>query len=303
MARRGRHKGGGGHEGGDERWLLTYADMITLLLALFIVLFAMSSIDATKFDAVARSLSESFSGEVFNGNNDVLTGSNSVLDPSATSGLPSSVSFEVKQDSQQRQKSAYAQQAQKLEELTKTSKAAGVSVSTVERGIVVSLAGDTTFESGSAQLRPEAIRFLDKLSVQLVENRNQIAIEGHTDGQPISGGAYPSNWHLSGGRALSVLVHLQRDGVLSSHMRYVGFSDTKPVVKPATPTSAETKNRRVEIVILAPASEGSAAAPGSRAPASASSPQAIGSPVGQPRAGIADQPIDLIGPLISVSKG
>ena len=255
MSRRRKSGGGGGH-GSDERWLLTYADMITLLLALFILLFAMSSIDAKKFDAVRRSLSDSFHGPVLEEQTSVIGGGQAPLDPSnANMSQSTSVTAQISQ--------AHAAQGrameQQVQDVTRSLRASGlrvndpkrgdVQVAITERGVVVRLAGDTFFDSGSAAVRPSLEHTLRGLASELKHQRRPLAIEGHTDGQPLTGGGqFADNMELSSGRALAVYHLLSTLGVANMHVG--GYGDTRPLVVPAHPTDSMPQNRRVEIVIM-----------------------------------------------------
>ena len=184
--RRGkRGGGGGGHEGGDERWLLTYADMITLLLALFIVLFAMSTINAKQFDNVRRSLSQTFKGDVLEEPGRVLPGSDSVMEANAS---PENTVIAQVEDASKATKRQFGAEQQRLQEIVKS---AGikhdVQVEPSERGIKISIAGDALFTSGSARLSPTAERNLQGIARELVRFGKQVEIAGHTDRQPYNG--------------------------------------------------------------------------------------------------------------------
>lgn len=259
MSRRsGKRGGGGGHVGGDERWLITYADLITLLLALFIVLFSMSTLDATRFDHLRRALAQTFNGSLLTESGQVLDGSAGVLDPMAANQMPQAqVAMnpeEITTDAQAVARS-YQEQREEIEEYIEEKGLAGkADVTQDERGIVVSLAGDALFESGSAQINPGMSQALSFLARDLVRNNRHVAIEGHTDGAPISG-SFRDNTELSLARAYAVFAHMRDQGVDPSRMEPSGFGEFRPVVEPASPTASEARNRRVEIVILAPASD------------------------------------------------
>lgn len=260
MARRRRHSGGGGHEGGGlERWLLTYADMITLLLALFIVLFAMSTIDVVRFDALRKTLSQTFKGEVLSEPGSVIDGSQGVLDNTAQSQSDPNMAWQMDQEAARAQLSAsFDRERERLEEAVKEMEKHNgalkgkLEITTSERGIVIRLAGDTFFASGSATLREELQDTLVPLARDMKREHRQVRVEGHTDGAPISTVQFPDNLELSTARANSVYRFLNAHGVRP--VSSAGYADTNPVVQPPSddPTASIAKNRRVEIVVLAP---------------------------------------------------
>lgn len=311
MARKRKHSG---DDHPDERWLLPYADMITLLLGLFIVLFAMSSIDAKKFDNLRTSLSQTFKGPVMTEPGSVLTGASGVLDPQAANQDPSaSVRLRTEQSSDARAESQKVQQQQfqreqeSLESYVKQSGLSGkMSVIASERGITIRLAGDALFKSGSAQLNAKMLKSLNFIARDIQRNRRQVAIEGHTDGAPIHSALFPSNWELSGARSLTVLHYLLSQKVLPSSVHSSGYSSTRPIRKPKYPTESIAKNRRVDIVILAPGADAGPnvdrIAPAHGGPAIPSlAPRAPVTPSGG-SPNIAPAPISIIDPIRAVSQ-
>lgn len=235
--RRGGH-GGGGHAS-SERWLLTYADLITLLLAFFIILYAMSKSDYHKVSDLSRSMSSAFHA-TSGGSKDVMPPADPNVLPGGFSVLP---------------ESAQMMQMQELVEkkiIKENGKDAMKDVTTTvnERGLVISLASSAFFESGDATLRPETIGVLKSVAALLNAAGKNIMIEGHTDNTPIHTAMYPSNWELSTARATSVVkwlittYHLPPDRLSAA-----GYGEYHPLVANTTPEN-RTKNRRVDIVIL-----------------------------------------------------
>lgn len=253
-----RNKKGGGHGGGggEEAWLLPYADMITLLLGLFIVMFAMSSVDAKKFDNVKRSLSQSFHGDVLEEPGGVLDGADGVLDPEAANArsqeavvleqleTPSNATA-GQLDRQQEQLQQVAQQAN----LGNDAK-----ITRNERGIKVSLAGDALFAPGSSELRPEVEEQLTALERKLATFGRPIEIAGHTDGVPFEG-PY-GNWGLSADRAQAVVIFFLQHGY-PGDITARFHADSQPAVAPpkGNPRAPMPKNRRIEITVLAPGAD------------------------------------------------
>jgi len=262
-----------------ERWLVSYADMVTLLMCLFIVLYAISQVDKAKFAELASGLSQSFGAPITALDNPVS--SHSVL-----SGLPAPVDIaagvgETKTSSgisQQQVDAAAAQAAlQRSEQIQSEAKnaydqlaaaraaidaalaRAGYSGAATyqidQRGLVVHVIADKVlFDAAKADLRPDGAKLLDAVAPTLKGLPNAIRVEGHANTAPVDPkGPWPSNWELSAYRATTVLRHLLGDGVPETRMSAAGYSSTEPLV-PYTDPSAMTVNRRVDIVVLSTAS-------------------------------------------------
>jgi chemotaxis protein MotB len=247
----------------SERWLLTYADMITLLLALFIVLFAVSTINTKKFEALALGFKQSFSP-----NPGVLPSSNGVeqydsLTPTAgprqVQQTPS-VSKPSKQAAATASPSALsasaeAQLADVDQKITKAIAAknlqAGLTTSVQTRGLVVQVLTDEVFfASDSGTLEPQGEAIVDTIASVLDSTSNGIDVEGYTDNQPITGGPYVTNEELSAVRAAAVASRLETtDGIAPNRLAATGFGDSDPVAPNDTPAD-RALNRRIDFVIL-----------------------------------------------------
>jgi chemotaxis protein MotB len=238
----GKHVGEGEeHAGGMERWLLTYSDMITLLLVLFIVLYALSSLNHVKYAEFEKGIDASFN----NGNSQ----------PSSARTLPS----KGKPGSQELQE--YASSAQIELELIKALKAAGVlgdvTITRTRQGVVEGLVtGKTFYSTDSAALTPIGRKVIDVSASVIGRYRNVDDVEGFTDDQPIVGGPYANNWQLSADRAVWVVTRLQAVGVNPDQLVAAGFGQYHPVV-PNTSAANRAQNRRVNIVITNPPVSGS----------------------------------------------
>ena len=247
-----RNRGGGGHDGGEERWLLPYADMITLLLGLFIVLFAMSTIDAKQFDNVKRSLSQTFNGAVLDETGGAMPGSNGALDPNASTAAPTTAAMQIN-DAARQTASRFQKQERKLKQLVKESGLGNdVKVTSTTRGIKIKLAGDALFESGSWDIKPSFREKLVRIEKQLAAFGHPIEIAGHTDGQLWKGG---SNRMLGSNRALAVYDLFRSKGYPDADMRVVTMGAADPVTKPQNEREANARNRRIEITVLQPAAD------------------------------------------------
>jgi chemotaxis protein MotB len=278
-----------------ERWLVSYADMVTLLMCLFIVLFAMSQVDKAKFAALASGLSASFGAPIT-----ALPGStpeSSVLDalPGAVdiaSAIPPDATVqEAEVDAAaaaaaaERAKrvaaeaaAAYDELAAAREQLEAALAAAGhagaARYEIDERGLVVHIVADAVlFDAEEAVLRPEGRQILDAVAPTLTGLPNVLRVEGHANHLPVTaGGPWPSNWELSGYRASTVLRYLAGDGVPEPRMSATGYSSTRPLVPESDP-NALSVNRRVDIVVLSNASaEANALLPGIEATHTATDP-------------------------------
>jgi len=212
------------------RWLLTYADLITLLLAFFIVMYSMSQIDNKRF------------GEVSDALNSVLRGGESVLkyniEPIKNGhGLLKLGNLRmVRQRIEERFK-----QLGKREELQ---------TEITERGLVIHILESALFDEGSATLKPRALVVLDLIAEQLVGRPNHIRVEGHTDDRPIQTALHPSNWELSSDRATAVVrYYAQNHPIPPDRISALGYGEYRPVV-PNTSPENRARNRRVDVVLL-----------------------------------------------------
>jgi len=214
----------------EERWLLTYADLITLLLGLFVILYAMSKIDAGKYAELVSAMGGVFGKE----KQGVLQGQ---------MGMMQSVVPQLQNERQQIEKEI-------REALGSGIKKQLVSVSQNERGITIHIMEELLFNSGSAEFKASSLLVLDSLASVLKKIPNDIRIEGHTDNVPISSAQFPSNWHLSVARAVNAGYYLiEKHGLDPEKVSVVGYSEYRPLV-PNTSEENRARNRRVDIVII-----------------------------------------------------
>jgi len=235
----------------SERWLLTYSDMITLLLALFVVLFAMSSISVRKFDEFKTGLLQTFSQmqlqSALHGGRGLLQHSSLITHPGLTPGPP--------QISIPEPGAGNPTSAQIAQEVTQALAAQGLSadaqVVVERRGVVVRVLSDKVFfATDSAALGPVGDAVVDAVATVLRTIPNDVSVEGYTDSQPILGGPYSSNFELSAVRAVTVLERLWKvDRINPNRLSATGFGATHPLVPNTSPQNM-AMNRRVDIVIL-----------------------------------------------------
>jgi chemotaxis protein MotB len=272
--RRGAGGHGGGHQGGDERWLLTYADMITLLMALFMVLFSISSVNISKYQVLQRALQKAFMGGVLDGGKSFQQGEPTRIQgvQSATASQQMDSTFQIvshnlfgkvapaSQAERAAAKQAAAAEQSNLEQIERqvdsyahTHGFSGlIKTSIDQRGLVIRLLTDKVlFDSGHAVLKPTATPILTEVSHLLDDTKfsNGIRVEGNTDNVPISGGEFPSNWELSTARANAVLEFFIHHGVAEDRFSVAGFADKNPIAPNDTP-DGRALNRRVDVVVL-----------------------------------------------------
>lgn len=247
-----------------ERWMLTYLDLITLLMIFFVVLYSMSKVDAQKFQAVAESLSKALGGstpakiEIATspaGPSFFSTGTPSSqatvpgegADPNNTSNLDAATAAQQKIEAENMSIETIKA---KLDKFASDNNIATQLISTAEeRGLVVSIQETLLFASGSAEMSSYAREILNKISTVLVGTSNQIKVEGHTDNLPIHTSQFPSNWELSVIRATNVVQLLQNEGIATNQLSAAGYGEYRPVATNDT-EAGRGKNRRIDIVII-----------------------------------------------------
>jgi chemotaxis protein MotB len=276
MRRRGTSHVG---EQSDDRWLLTYSDMITLLMALFIVLFAISSVNVSKYRTLQQALHAAFSGGGASSGGKPIAQSSAASTSHAilTSGAPALAPLlsAVPGSSQSAAKtassapmtttaaahfsvhSAAGEQEEFLLlkhelEAYARSHGFGASVQPVieRRGLAIRVLTDSLlFGSGSAALDPRGRPLLREIAGLLdVDVIHPIAVEGNTDDVPIHTAAFPSNWELSTVRASTVVRYLIATGVRARRLSAAGYAELRPLASNAT-AAGRARNRRVEIVL------------------------------------------------------
>jgi chemotaxis protein MotB len=257
-----------------ERWLVSYADMVTLLMVVFIILFAMATVDAKKFSALAAGLN----GTEPTASPTILEGSPSVIEggviqkleteydaASAEFELPTTpTNYNVAEAKKALQKQQATEQAeaeernnleQVKEQIQASLEARGmadqVKYTLDKRGLVVTVVTDRVlFGSGDAALGGRAPSILDAIGEPLSRIPNDIAVEGHTDNSPINTAQFPSNWELSTARATSVLRYLvDHTGVVATRIGATGYGEMRPAV-PNDTAAHKAQNRRVEVIVL-----------------------------------------------------
>lgn len=235
-----------------ERWLVSYADFITLLFATFVVLYALSQVDIKDFKALEDSIQQAFSApSLMQGSNGLTPdSSNSILD---STGADSVIAPLMMEYMSQRYEDQSMQDIEKtVNEMNKSGEISGVEAIETDKGLIIRFKNDYLFKSGSATLTPAATAKLDQIGAVIAKKfiLHNMRIEGHTDNQPISSSVFPSNWELSSARASSIIRYfISRFSFMPSLFTAVGFADTRPL-ETNTTKAGQAKNRRVEILIL-----------------------------------------------------
>jgi chemotaxis protein MotB len=264
-------------------WAIPYGDLVTLLFAFFVVLYAVSSVNEGKYRALSNTLFTEFNGQKPPGS---APGSapGSILvsrsEPSAATKPVAADSHAIFADTatvtRQQAEEIARSQAESLA-LDKVANGISTAMSDLIRSnlvivrrngttIEVEIRTDILFPSGSATLSPSAVEVIRKLSQSLAPLPNPIRVEGHTDSQPIDTAAFPSNWELSSARAASVVHLIANSGIDPARLSVIGHAQYSPAQSNAT-VAGRNANRRVLIAILPPGNPEPGAAPEQSAPA------------------------------------
>jgi chemotaxis protein MotB len=215
-------------------WLTTYGDMVTLLMTFFILLFALSMMNQSKFSKAAGSLQTSFGGGT-----GILPGAPAMpLDPAPVIRL-------TKDEAQLNEVMSQISKFVEANNLTDE-----VQVGADSRGLLIRFKDRLLFDAGKADLKPESRAVLDSVRDAIAGIPNAVRIEGHTDDVPISTSRFPSNWDLSVARAVSVLQWMGRDNRISKgRLSVAGYGEYRPAGDNST-EAGRRLNRRVDVVVL-----------------------------------------------------
>jgi chemotaxis protein MotB len=240
-----------------ERWLVSYADFITLLFAVFVVLYAMGQSDKKKVEEVVKSIQQSF-GMATAG---APTPKINVIDSQTITVIPA-LKPEVKITPMERPHSGGQGKTRADEKDFRQIKAAieaylvkqgaqhKVSLEISRRGLIVSLKEAGFFASGQADIKPEAFELINTIAEVVTQYNNPLRLEGHTDNIPISSAQYPSNWELSTARATYGLKYLLKNfDIEAGKISATGYAEFRPLADNST-AEGRAKNRRVDLVML-----------------------------------------------------
>lgn len=239
------------HDNAD-RWLVSYADFITLLFAFFVVMYAISAVNEGKYKVLSNALGTAFGHSAAVPNPIAANRSLAVSPPASLVGV-------VRQENTQMTRMA-EHLLQVLAPLVNTGE---VHVTQTSRGVNVEINASLLFAPGDAKLTPVSVKALQAIAGILKEQRNRLEIDGYTDNVPIATAQFPSNWELSAVRASSVAREFVAEGIAGDRLKVVGYGSNKPIL-PNDTASGRARNRRVELVILTnlPQSEKNISLPG-----------------------------------------
>jgi chemotaxis protein MotB len=252
----GRRKKEHHEEHPDERWLVTFADMMVLLVAVFIVLWAMSSANISKTEVIAQSISKALSSPVITGGQ-AIKETGGQTNTEMLESKPATTSLAEAMREAQGGKEEAAREERDLQQLKQQVESWAAShglskqikATVDDEGLNIRLRTDgLLFDSGSALLKPAAAPILDKVGGLLRIDNHPIKVEGHTDAVPASGSDYPTNWELSTARSSAVVRAFMRRHVAAARMEASGRANLDPIATNAI-AEGRAENRRVEIVL------------------------------------------------------
>ena len=225
-----------------ERWLISFADFVTLLFAFFVVMYAISAVNENKYRVLASSLGDAFGRT-----------------PSRDAAVPQLPNMTLPPEVQQRtlkQQQALEEQAHMtevasnlLDVMAPLVKEGKVRVTQSRRGVSIEINANVLFAAGQADLEPQSLTVLRAVAQHLSKEPFNLEITGHTDNVPISNSAFASNWELSAVRATSVVRLLAENGIAPARLFAIGREASQPIASNDT-AEGRARNRRVELMIL-----------------------------------------------------
>ena len=228
-----------------ERWMVSYADFITLLFAFFVVMYALSTVNEGKYRILSDSMSSAFRNVEMN--------AATPLPPVVTPPIPviqkPSVAAKVQDAVKQKQRDKMRNVAKDiLQVMAPLIEQGKVRVIETSRGVTIEINDSILFSPGQALLQPALVKAMSAIADVLAPTDFPITIEGHTDNVPINTPQFPSNWELSAVRATTVLRLFADSGVAPERLTAIGYADTRPV-EPNLLVDGRARNRRVTILI------------------------------------------------------
>lgn len=223
---------------GSPAWMVTYGDMVTLILAFFVLLYSFSTIDAQKFKMIISAFQNSLG----------------IIEGGRTFDQSEFIDFgekDVNIDQNSKEEIEFKKLYEDMKDFIKEKNLLGrVDLELEERGLTIHLMEGAFFDTGKAELKPNSKHILDSLAEKLKLIDKQIRIEGHTDNDPIHTSKFPSNWELSAARAVTVVRYfIEKHGFSPQKLSATGYGEYRPLM-PNTSKENKAKNRRVDIVIL-----------------------------------------------------
>lgn len=232
-----------------ERWLVSYADFITLLFAFFVVMYAVSSVSEGKYRVLSDSLVHAFRNVTVNSSGaQVMVQANAASTPRTLSMRRSAKAEEQQRATRERMRTMARDISEAMAPLVRQGT---VRVTQTAHGVTVEINASVLFAPGDSSLAVDAVRALRAVAGILAAAEFPVTVEGHTDDTPISTVQFPSNWELSVVRASSVVRLFVEAGVMPQRLTATGFGEQRPVADNAT-SEGRARNRRVTILIDSP---------------------------------------------------
>jgi chemotaxis protein MotB len=236
-----------------ERWLVSYADFITLLFAFFVVMFASSQGDKSKAKEVSEGVKEALQNENLSAMVAMVMGKPPKVEKieKAKEVAPVPEPIPIEEQRRQAQLQELMPSLQVLSsQLSKETQDGEIQIHMTDRGLVISFAQTALFPSGDDAISPKAFESIGKVAEAIIKLPNRVRLEGHTDARPIKTPRFHSNWDLSALRAVALLQILtERFDVPTSQLSVAGYADSAPVASNAT-DEGRGRNRRVDIIVL-----------------------------------------------------
>ena len=230
-----------------ERWLVSYADFITLLFAFFVVMYALSSVNEGKYRILSESMATAFRNVQVVG--DAAPQPVAINPPIPLPKKPSGAMKAPPDAAKQKQRDTMRNVAKDiLDVMAPLIEQGKVRVIETSRGVTIEINDSILFSPGQALLQPPLIKAMSAIAEVLAPTEFPITIEGHTDNVPINTPQFPSNWELSAVRATTVLRLFSDSGVAAERLTAIGYADTRPV-EPNVLADGRARNRRVTILI------------------------------------------------------
>jgi chemotaxis protein MotB len=253
----------------SERWLLTYSDLITLLMTFFVILYAFSSVDQQKYEELSVSFNKALgNGSIIGKGASIKDGQNGVLEGGSPADEPGNQTSEdstedtkdtteetSEQSKEQKAEAAEQSQIRTIEKeinniISRFNLEDDMDIIIQENGLVISFSNNLFFDSGKTNLKKEMKAGLDQIAVEINKIDNEIQVKGYTDNVPVKNSIYSSNWQLSAVRAANVVQYLIEEGnVKGTRLTAVGCGENDPVATNST-EKGRSKNRRIEMIIL-----------------------------------------------------
>jgi len=234
-----------------ERWMVSYADFITLLFAFFVVMYGISSVNEGKYKVFSVAVNQAFGSNGKAGEGSSIQLSEQEMYFKSLVDRRNARLAEKQRKQNERMQNLARNLDQSMSEFVKKGQ---MNVSQTGRGVELEINASALFNVGEAALQAEARQTLAAVAKQLAAEEFAIEVEGHTDNQPISTPQFPSNWELSSARASSVVRLFIEQGIVAKRLTAKGAADNRPVLSNDTP-EGRTRNRRVTITVLTPEPE------------------------------------------------